>query len=279
MSVATIEKRGRKSRADSGRENDQSAEQTYRNAVFEAAKKGNTPEVDPEILDGANRLPSDFADDVKTYRRRLAAAETQKNLPGLEAEALRLQQEATGENIGVKPLTDFGTIDALWDALEQYRAAKSPGFVSPAKIKAHKAATAVQSARAESMRVFGETADPSIASEVDGLRCRIEGLRRIIAERLTPSRLEKRIADVESEIEQLAKGKRPSHLLTDPRQTDALYREARRQRRELIGKRAEAAEAQRKNDADEQRIAELQDRIRATEAKKFVAENMRWSTA
>jgi hypothetical protein len=278
MSTATTEKHERKTqRPDAG----DTPEQCYRKMVIASVDNTGPSEPDPTILDQAVRLAADFTADGRTYRRRVQAVkELREIVPRLEQEAVEAQRRAAAVvNVGDRPISDFGTVAELAEALQAHFQKTNPAARSQEQVDAVAARNLASSTKAAAVQLLNATCDPSIHVQIEQVRREIGNVQSMISNRRGLITLERQIAEQTELANQLSEGKGLSQFQArnDFRRADVLYAEAKAQLRKLIGLRPAAEAARKENMADQEKIGTLQRRIGELETEKLIPERMAWS--
>jgi len=255
------------------------AEEAYRRAVFAAGKRG-TPLAE-EIAFAAGRTLADMEKHAARYRRRVAeAAVLKRRVPELQRladEAKRRAERAAA--IGSRPVDDFPTVAALFEALSAHGQQSQPGYISPERRAAAEATGAVAAARQPAVEYLRATADAEIARQIsaqlqeqNAVESRMSGRREVLE-------VDARIARQREKVDRLSRGESPLAVLGGAQygfRPEDVERIERARLDTLVQLQKEKPQAQADDAADGRRLREITWQIAALESSRLVPENMDW---
>jgi len=272
----------------------QEALERYKQAVFQVGRGEDPPGDLDSILFDTGRLSVDFERDVRTFTRRLQAAEQLKTeVPSLQAKAAELAAEAekiepeSPEDVQRKPVADM-RVGQLWAILKRLDNPGSDDWTHPAHRAAREARRNAETTQAEAKRVLLQTCDPGILEKINALRGKGQGIQRQIDERREVVDAPATVNRLRQEAEALSR--EPDRPVEDPmglqtvdgqrmifsaREQLGRIRQQLTYFRSLLPQRDAALEANRK---DQARIAQLGEERTRLEGMRFEPTCMAFST-
>jgi len=256
---------------------EQTAEDSYRQAVI-AAESGTGPaEPTRQLLETAGRLPGEFARHMARMKNRRDAVANVASADRMDCDAKLL--ESAPPNPRTQPLSAFQNTSEVIDADVEFRAHSAPNVMTPRKFKAHQLRMDARQLRIGAMQTLVSTADPTICEAIDGCSTEIRLLQERITSRARLTNLDRSIAQKTAVVEGLLDGKRPSELSREDNNLsdEELFHRSKAELNDLIAMRPAAEKAVSCNVEDQRKVADLQDKLQKLEADRLLPENIDWS--
>lgn len=259
---------------------DKKAIEAYKAHVFRCVEE-NLP-MDPQVLEAAWRIRTDFDKDCKTYRRRLEAVKKiQVDIPNQLAEIGKPKPKIELPQTGLTKLSTIKTIADLVAAMNAYQTEMQSvkKFINEHAVNPLLIRVELNGQRQESVMELRGSCNPDINRKIGDLQNQVSIVESNISHRGTITNCEREIEKQKPIVEKLARGER-DYMNEDPRwrgrSTESIYQFERFKLEELLALRSQVSVAETANAADRVTIADLQAKIGNLELEKFVPRKMEW---